>query len=432
MWFVCFVVLNGFSKENDLLDFTCFPMRSLPSLVVIGCLTAGTLRAQDPPVLTMETTAGKRTGALQEFDLAGGVRLSGEAQPLAVDRNLLQLRNPSIKAAEGRRPPVLLLTDGGRIPLAADGPIRLAEDILQVRPAGSLRSGPGRDLGIPTFLVAALVLGPAEPGQDEELFRARLLRRRRANDLVVLRGGDRLEGRLLETKEGEAVVGLGERKETVPLARVAALLWNSETQVVPRFRRPHAWVVLRDGSRLTFETLRLDGERFTGRPVFGGKLSFPAADLVELEIRGGAAVHLSDLKEQRFEHTPFLGIKRPLGKDEAPDGKVLRLGGTSPDKGLAMPVRSRVTYALDGSFRRFDGLLGLQDAPGNLGRARVVVRVDGKERDLGFDGIVAGGDPPRTVSLDLTGAKTLELEADFAGRGSVQGLVVWGEARLIR
>src|SRR5207244_878593 len=101
------------------------------------------------------------------------------------------------------------------------------------------------------------------------------------------------------------------------------------------------------------------------------------------------------------------------------------------DKGLGMHARSRVSYKLDGKYRSFEALVGLDAQTGKLGRVRVAVLLDGKEQALGWDKELTARDGARPVRLDVRQAQTLTLVVDFGPQGDVQAHVNWADARLI-
>ena len=146
-------------------------------------------------------------------------------------------------------------------------------------------------------------------------------------------------------------------------------------------------------------------------------------------------MYLSELKPAKFEQTSYLGdggVKWPLAVDAAVTGRDLRLNGSVYDMGLGMHSRSRATYVLEGKYRRFEALVGLNDETGRDGSVRIKVFADGKPLDLGKDGEVTAKTGPLAVNVPIEGVKELTLEVDFGRRGDVQGHVDWAEARLLK
>jgi hypothetical protein len=81
-------------------------------------------------------------------------------------------------------------------------------------------------------------------------------------------------------------------------------------------------------------------------------------------------------------------------------------------------------------FRRFQSLIGIDDSTAGRGSVIFRVLVDGQERFA--SPILRGGDAPLPVSVDLRGAKKLELLVDYADRADVLDHADWLDARLTR
>ena len=191
--------------------------------------------------------------------------------------------------------------------------------------------------------------------------------------------------------------------------------------------------MLADGCRLSLAAVQADARTLTGKTLFGATIAVPLDQVVALDIRQGRAAYLSDLKPTSYQYTPFFS--------EAPytwvaDGSVagddLRLGGGTFTKGIGMHSASRITYALDGKYRRFDAMVGLDDRTGQLGNVRIQIMVDGKPRDWGWDKELTARDGPKEVRLNLAGARELTLVIDYGRFRFVQGQVNWADARLVK
>jgi hypothetical protein len=99
-----------------------------------------------------------------------------------------------------------------------------------------------------------------------------------------------------------------------------------------------------------------------------------------------------------------------------------------------MHSAARLTYRLEGDYRRFDSAIVVDDSA--KGRGSVTFGVytlrDGKWGEAFKSAIVRGGDDVQTVSVDLSGAKGLTLTVDFADRGDELDHALWLDARLVR
>src|SRR5439155_2426063 len=118
-----------------------------------------------------------------------------------------------------------------------------------------------------------------------------------------------------------------------------------------------------------------------------------------IDVRQGKAVYLSDLKPTVYEHRPFLDVRWPYEMDRSVAGNELRLGGSTYDKGIGLHSESRLSFTLNGQYRRFEALVGLDDRTGQGGRVLVRVLVDGRPKgDNDKELTSAAG--PRAMAID--------------------------------
>ena len=81
---------------------------------------------------------------------------------------------------------------------------------------------------------------------------------------------------------------------------------------------------------------------------------------------------------------------------------------------------ARITYDLDGGYRRFDAQVAIDDTAQERGSVLFRVFVDdgsGKWQEAATSEILRGGQTPQALSADLSGAKRISLLVDFADRG---------------
>jgi hypothetical protein len=321
--------------------------------------------------------------------------------------------------------PQLLTVNGDRIAgeLLGGGPR------LRFRPAAAeLPEGTAWLVPLSTVLAVWLTDTPADTPPDPT--RYSWVEGIRNRDLLRFRNGDVVRGTVLGLGPEAAVPAVQFRPEAgEPRAagrkELAAVVFNP---ALARSRKPkgaYARVVLHDGSRIDLETPAVTDDTLTGETLFGQKVALPL----------DAVVGLSDLKPTRAEQAGFLQVAWPWGADRSTTGAGLRLdsagGPTFYDKGLGTRPRTVLTYDLAGQYQRFEATVGL--APdGGRGTARVQVRIDGKPHAVGGpEGRPLASGSTVVVRLDVSGAKELVLEVDFAPGNGGGAEVVWGDARLI-
>ena len=307
--------------------------------------------------------------------------------------------------------------------------------MLHIPTSGGLRSGVKDVVTFSPAYVSMIWFAAPAGDDDASLALLRMRHLRRPRDLVVFRNGDRLEGTLktLDASRGFRLETDGAERKA-PLGRVAAVAFSTELQARPRTKQPFGVATLASGARLSFGSLSLigDGTQLAGKMLAGPEVSFPLDALVALDIYQGRAAYLSDLSAGKFEATPFFSQTWPLAKDQSTSGCPLRLGAGWFDRGLGMRGQCRVTYRLDGAYRRFEAWAGLDRAAGPRSRLRFAVLVDGREQDLKAAAERTLKDPPLEIQVDVTGAKELTLHTEFGSFGDVEALATWANARLIK
>jgi hypothetical protein len=383
------------------------------------------IEAQDgplPPAALHKLTPG---WTLQR---AGGVRTLGAGEWIALQQ-----------AGRARPAPVadplLLLGSGDRLPIKPDNRVRLQDGRMVVTLAEPLRTASGAELSLFRPYVAVLLLAVPEGVDDIESLLGKLQREPRESDLVLLRNGDRIEGTVdrLSDVDGCDVVADG-AKIITPWNKLAGVAFATTGLARPRPKKTYALAVLAGGARVHFASLEFDGahKRWSGRTTTGADLTLAESALIALDIQHGRALFLTEVPPLAYKHTPYLGVRWPLGVDTALDGRPLRVGESYFDKGLSVHGQARVTYWLDGRFTWFEAVVGLDPSVGVKARARLVLIVDGKQHVLGDGKELTAHDAPLKVRHDIRGAQMLSLVAENGSLGDVQVRVNWGGARLLR
>jgi hypothetical protein len=332
---------------------------------------------------------------------------------------------------EARPQTMVVLADGGRLVTAADwaggAAVRVDGDAVVVL------SDVFNERRLPCDLVRVVVF--AQRNHPEE--RAALMDRVRTydddQDAVFLSNEDQLVGRLKELTSGSLSMATEAGVAKLPLSRVEAVaLGSRQSSVVSRQSR--LVLGLRDGSVLYAEAVRSDVESLVLELSNGVKLSGGGvADVVALQSLGGRLVYLSDLKPAAYRHVPYLDIEWPYERDRNVMGQPLVVGGKRYIKGLGMHSASRLTYRLDGAYRRFDAAIAVDDSAEKGGSVTFGVYVSrgGRWQEAYQSGVVRGGDAPQAVSVDVRGAEGLTLTVDYADRGDELDRAVCLDARLV-
>jgi NPCBM/NEW2 domain len=407
--------------------------------ILLFALSATTLvlfaAEEPPPVFVVSLADGMSLrGSLRELKPDWSLRVN--------DKALTAHEVVGLRRGDGKRPPFpvdkhLILANGDRIPVdPIEAPRLVGEKLLFRHPD----LNDGKEVSVPLAAVAVLWRTLPDNAEHADLSRRQLLNTSHSRDRVLLRNGDAIDGLFNALDAKRVEVDVDKKALEVVLDKVAAIALNTDGVNKLKQNGVYGHVVLTgdarsNGTRLSLASATCtDGSTLQGTTTFGASLRVPLQRVAALDWMQGAAVYLSDLKPAKFEQTPYLGdgLKWPLAVDAAVSGRDLRLDGSVYDKGLGMHSRSRATYALDGAYRRFEAVVGLDDETGREGSAHLRVFGDGKALDLGKDGLLTAKTGPLIVNVSIAGVKELTLEVDFGRRGDVQGHVDWCNARIIK
>lgn len=295
----------------------------------------------------------------------------------------------------------------------------------------------GPEVTLPLSAVSVIYFAAPNTESSPQLFLRRLTREARRRDTVYLRNGDVVDGVVRGMDSSKQLhLRVVRTDRAVALDKVAAIALNTRLTRLRLPRGSYGHLVLADGSRLPLAQATADAVRLQGTTSFGMKVDVSVSDIVALDRYQGPAKYLSELQPQSYEFRSFLGTDHADYVVDgsvlpgAPFGGALALGKNIHDRGIGMAGASRLQYALDGRYRRFEATVGL-DASAFGGSGKISVLLDGRPVALGFDGNLKQG-TDHFLRVDLAGARTLTLVVDFGAEGNVRERVDWADARLVR
>jgi hypothetical protein len=410
--------------------------RAWPLALSLAAALAAGVPARDEgqrgPVFEARAADGKAVrGPLRRLGPGWSVRLGAEGGTVE-GAGLLTLRRTDLPRPAFPTGPHFILANGDRVP--AKG-VRLDGERLYFRHPDLAG---GQETSLPLGALAVWWVTPPDRAADPEKLRRRLAAQRRTRDVILLRNGDTVEGVLSALDAAEAGVEVDKKKVSVKVSQVAAVALSTELADALRPKGAYARLVLAGngtahGTRLSLTSAECaDGATLTGTTAFGAQVRVPVERVAALDVFQGAAVYLSDLKPAKYESSPFTDAAWPFAADANVAGHDLRLGGSVYDKGLGLHNRGGLTYKLDGRYRRFEALVGLDERDGDGGSARVKVLADGKPLDIGARRALTAKAGPLPVSAPVAGVKELTLLVEFGDNGDVLGVVDWADARLVR
>ncbi|MBI1904391.1 MAG: NPCBM/NEW2 domain-containing protein [Planctomycetia bacterium] len=403
--------------------------------IAIYAALAGTLPAQEaPPVLTTVDGASQ-PATLQRISADWQMTLDAGGKPLVVPAaDVVSWGRPVDPPAQPRIEPVdaaqILFTDGGLV-VADIYELAAGEDLL-VADSGVLR-----EIRAPLDRVAGVLLRPPPDALRRDEWIKTVLSPAggdaRQSDRVILDNGDVLAGTVKSITRSQIEFLSAGSSFKLETGRVAAVAFNPALASRAPAKGLRAIVGLADGSRLlaTGLTVSDEGARIV---TAEGTWTVPRENLVFLQVLGGKAVYLSDLKPTDYRHIPFLSVAWDYRLDRNVEGTQLRSGGRAHFKGIGMHSTSRLTFDLEGPYRRLDAIAALDDRVGQKGSVTFRVFADNKEAFKGE--IVRGSVPPGKsgvpLSVDLTGAQRVSLVVDFAEQGDVLDHADWLDVRLVK
>ena len=218
---------------------------------------------------------------------------------------------------------------------------------------------------------------------------------------------------------------------TLPIARFAGLVFNQPSQaIVP----PTAGKVI-DVFGNTLVATKIDATVADGKfsikvkTVSGAEVAYDSLDAIsKFDFSQGNQKYLAEF-EPTVDAPPVVegDLNMPFLRNKSPNGG-LRLAGKGYTKGMWINSDTALVYKLDGEFREFKAVLGIDEAvPVATGTLKVSIEADGKK--LFEQTFTRKANKPETVNLNVKDAKSLRInvEADSLFTGASLSL---GDARL--
>ena len=158
----------------------------------------------------------------------------------------------------------------------------------------------------------------------------------------------------------------------------------------------------------------------------GDGLHFDHADWADAHVHCGGvtSVYLSD-RSWTATTNGWGPVERDRSNGElgSNDGGPIALNGVGYAKGLGVHASSDVRYPLNATCSSLSAIVGVDDEVGDNGSVTFQIWTDGVLR---YDsGIITGGTPARSVSVDLTGVSELALIVTDAGDGPAYDHADW-------
>ncbi len=136
--------------------------------------------------------------------------------------------------------------------------------------------------------------------------------------------------------------------------------------------------------------------------------------------------------EVRLESLDLNAMTQGWGSPQAAksvDGHALKIGGKEFGHGVGTHADSSMVIDLKGAATKFTASVGVDAEVGQKGSVTFSVIVDGKK--VFETPVLKGGDEAKDITVDLTGAKTLELMVGVGDDGIDFDHADWGDATIV-
>ncbi|MDP6930340.1 MAG: NPCBM/NEW2 domain-containing protein [Planctomycetota bacterium] len=240
----------------------------------------------------------------------------------------------------------------------------------------------------------------------------------------------RLSVQFLGAEEGAIRVAYRGREQAMPIGRVYGLIFAEQTGAPPK-RQPNPKVRFEMAGGVTVEgqLLALDGSSCALRLAEGSVFKAPRSELVAMQVFSDRLVWLPDMNP-RIEQTPALDRIWPPLVDRGPGSQPIRLGGESYSRGYVIVPKSRLDHDLGGRFDIFEAVIGMEEGAGE--KAHAVFRVIADGKTLFESDPFTRTTEPKPIRIDVSGVRSLVLEADFGANFDLGDLCVFASPRVLK
>lgn len=429
--------LNTLSILNSLLCRACFGkvrikgysimrMNRLIWGCLIGLISLSPLKAETPtaPIEIVDINNNTLTGSNITIDEAGTCTLKKKAKEISLAcGHIIEIifNNPLIKT---KNPWVITLNNND---LIYGEIIESAQDgfLLKSTTSGKIA------IHLEHLLKMRSIADPATAWKE--------IPEAKEEDVIYFFNGDRdtgvIKGISRDTiKFQSTVYGKDRNYETAAIAGIAF------AQITPPPPPPVgllATIIGTDRSRFTGRIEKVANSSIHSHSHYLGKYQLSLDRVVQIYFKTKQCSYLSDLKPIRVKEYPtiydpeHIVFPWPYQPDRnVTSGKLISLQGKKFYKGLGVHANCELTYRLDGAYKRFFAVVGLDDEAGPKASVEFLVFLDGQPAYE--SGLIKWGDDPKQVDLSMAQAKEIRLVVTDGGDMHILDRAAWAKARLIK
>jgi hypothetical protein len=334
---------------------------------------------------------------------------------------ILEARLESKSVATAVFPHETILVDGSRIGTSS---VVLSGQMLTITASAT------NSIELPRSAIGNVRLAESPSSVDDQW--AALLERERREDWLVIRKQDKLDfvpGVVSEITDQHVSLLLDGETVPVPRAKVFGVILR---QRQADNEKSSGIVELVSGDRLAVRAVTSKGDDFVLQLAAGPTMTIPITSVRAVDFSADKLTWLSSLKPRDIKHEfRFIGWAAPVRNDRDSWGgdAFLRLGNATFTRGVCIRSKAVVQYRLNGDYRRFVSLMGIQQD--YQGGVHIEILADGQKL---LDQEVSWQDEkPFNVDLDVTGKFLLEIRVDYGeDKDDIGDNLVLAEARLLK
>jgi hypothetical protein len=394
-----------------------------PSVLALAAALGGA--AEPAPAglqFELTTLSGRRqAGVLSELSSeSASLTTAGKSArfPLAEVLDIRVIGPKGATAAADQRRPELALSDGSHLFFSG---LRVSVSGAQVETANLGK------FALPLNSLASIRFTAIDP-QIADAWRE-LAARELTRDMLVLRKGnvlDHLDGTVGAIDDVGIHFVIDGEDVTLKREKIFGVVYARRNAEVGK---PVCEVTSAGGDFVKLQNAQwADGQLKVG--ILGGaQIAIPGEQIVTLDFSLGKVRYLSQLEPREVKYTPFFDQVWTYYRDRPRDGGMLRLGNKEYARGLWIHSRTLLKYRLNAEYRRFQAVMGIDQAVAPLGNVHVVISGDDK---VLHQSDVRGTDPPLNLDLDIAGVRELEILVDFGGDLDIADHLDLADAKVIK
>ncbi len=368
----------------------------------------------------LTTLAGRhQSGVLTELSADSASLTSGGKSAKVPLSEVLDLRAFPAKtaAAADTRRPELTLTDGSHVFFSS---LHVSErNVLVMANLGKF--------AVPLTSVGSIRLAVLEPPIADAW--RELAARELTRDMLVIRKGnvlDHLDGTVGAIDDVAIHFVIDGEDVKIPRKKIFGVVYARRNVDAGR---PVCEVTTSGGDFVKVQSAQWSGGQLKAGLLGGAQIVVPGDQIVTLDFSLGKVRYLSQLEPRDVKYTPFFDQVWTYCRDRPRDGGMLRLGNKEYARGLWIHSRTLLKYRLNADYRRFQSVMGIDQAVAPLGNVHVVISGDGK---ILHQSDVRGSDSPQNLDLDIAGVRELEILVDFGADLDIADHLDLADAKVIK